>query len=316
MRPAPSAALVGTLCYLLACLLWGLNIPLIAALLRHFDPVWMSVIRYAIVAAVLGAWVVAALGPASLRTPIPPARVAAMSAVVAAFLLLLNVGLRHTDPITAAAVIAGSPVYVALVSRVMTGAPLADGFWGATLLTVAGAAIAVHGRADAAGHGLSLRGGELLLVASVGCWTAYSILAQRWFSADTPQLRRTYLSSLGAVPWLLASWAIARVAGWTGPPNLQPTAGALGILVFSAVFCTALATVAWNTGVARIGIAAGGLWQNTVPVFAVLSTLVLFGVVPTAGQVAGGGVVLAGVLYMQWHTLRGARRAAAGAAAR
>jgi drug/metabolite transporter (DMT)-like permease len=310
VRPAPSDALVGTLCYLLACMLWGLNIPVIAALLRHFDPFWMPALRYAIAASVLGAWVVATLGPARLRTPIPLWRVAGMSAVVAAFLLLLNVGLLHTDPITAAAVVAGSPVYVAVVSRMMTGARLADGFWGATLMTLVGAAIAVHGRADAAGHGLRLQGGELLLVASVACWTAYSILAQRWFSADTPQLRRTFLSSLGAIPWLLAFWAIARMAGWAGPPNLQPTAGALGILVFSAVFCTALATVAWNTGVARLGIAAGGLWQNTVPVFAVLSTLVLFGDVPTPGQVAGGGVVLVGVLYMQWHTRRAARRAA------
>ena len=73
----------------------------------------------------------------------------------------------------------------------------------------------------------------------------------------------------------------------------------------AAVFCTGLATVAWNVGVSRLGIQSGGLWQNTVPVFAVLISLLFFGVPPLAEQLVGGAVVLAGVLYMQWQRLRG-----------
>jgi drug/metabolite transporter (DMT)-like permease len=49
-------------------------------------------------------------------------------------------------------------------------------------------------------------------------------------------------------------------------------------------------------------VAIGSLWQNTVPVFAVLISL-LFGIVPTAEQVVGGAVVIAGVLYMQWRKM-------------
>jgi drug/metabolite transporter (DMT)-like permease len=60
--------------------------------------------------------------------------------------------------------------------------------------------------------------------------------------------------------------------------------------------------------VARLGIAAGAMWQNTVPVFAVLISLAFFGVVPTASEVAGGAVVLCGVAYMQWRTMRAAPR--------
>jgi len=46
------------------------------------------------------------------------------------------------------------------------------------------------------------------------------------------------------------------------------------------------------------------LWQNTVPVFAVLIAMLLFGVQPLAEQLIGGTVVLAGVLYMQWQRVR------------
>ena len=48
------------------------------------------------------------------------------------------------------------------------------------------------------------------------------------------------------------------------------------------------------------------MWQNTIPVFAVLISLVGYGVVPTASQVLGGAVVLAGVAWMQWRSLRAA----------
>jgi drug/metabolite transporter (DMT)-like permease len=208
-----------------------------------------------------------------------------------------------------AAISAGSPVYVAVVSRLMTGAPLERGFWGATVLTLLGAGIAIWGQARAGIGGdraFGLGGGELLVVLGICSWTAYSILAQRWFEPGTPQLRRTFLTTVGALPWLLFFWACARATGLARPPNLQPGPVPLLQLGVAAVFCTGLATVAWNIGVSRLGIQSGGLWQNTVPVFAVLISLLFFGVPPLAEQLVGGAVVLAGVLYMQWQRLRGA----------
>jgi drug/metabolite transporter (DMT)-like permease len=187
-------------------------------------------------------------------------------------------------------------------------APLARGFWGATTLTIVGAGIAIAGRADPGTGAGGSQGGEALLVGSMASWTAYSIYAQRWFTADVPQLRRTWLSSAAALPWLVAFWLLARASGLVGEPNLEPDARSIAYLLITAILSTALSTVAWNIGVARLGIAVGGMWQNTVPVFAVLISLVFFGVVPSGAQVLGGAVVLAGVLWMQWHTVRDALR--------
>ncbi len=304
------AALIGTLGYLSASVLWGLNLPLSAALLRHFDPFWVSPLRYVVASVLLAGMVAASLGARQLRAPIPLWRVAVLSLFVAGFLVLYNLGLYRTDPMTVAALSAGSPVYVAVVSRLMTGERLQRGFWGATTLTLIGAGIAIVGRVRAgtltggAGGG---QGGEVMVVLAICSWTGYSILAQRWFAPGTPQMRRTYLTTLGALPWLLLFWSLARTTGLAGAPNLQPSAVALVQLLVAAVFCTALATVAWNTGVNRLGIQTGGLWQNTIPVFAVLISLLFFGVQPVAEQLIGGAVVLAGVMYMQWQRARALR---------
>lgn len=316
---ARQALLLGTAGYLCASVLWGLNLPLSAALLQHFDPFWVSPLRYVVAAALLAAMLAVSLGPAQLRSPIPLWRVALLSGFVAAFLVLYNLGLYRTHPMTVAALSAGSPVYVALVSRLMTGARLERGFWGATLLTLTGAGIAIAGRARAGtvGGGVEgwsaagLLGGELLVVLGICSWTTYSILAQRWFAPGTSQLRRTWLTTVGALPWLLGFWGLARLVGLAGEPNLAPGTVQLLQLLMSAVLCTAVATVAWNTGVAHLGIATGGLWQNMVPVFAVLISLLFFGVQPLAEQWIGGTVVLAGVLYMQWQRARSSAAAAA-----
>ena len=71
----------------------------------------------------------------------------------------------------------------------------------------------------------------------------------------------------------------------------------------TAIFATALSIFSWNMGVQRAGLAAGSLWQNMVPVFAVLISM-LYGIYPSAQQIAGGIIVLGGVLYMQWRRLR------------
>jgi drug/metabolite transporter (DMT)-like permease len=290
--------------YLVASLLWGLNIPLSNQLLHSFDPFWLAACRHTVAVLILGAWVWAALGRGQLRSPIALPRVAVMSLAVAGFLVLFNLGLMLSSPINAAAVLAASPVVVALVSWLMTGARLERGFWGALLLALLGAGIALQGRALTGTAAGSWRGGEVLIALAVASWTAYSILSQRWFAKDVDQLRRTWLTSTGAVLWLFAVWLLARASGLAGSPQLHPSAADIGTLFTAALLCTAVATVAWNHGVARLGIQAGAMWQNMVPVFAVLLSLLLFGVVPTAAQVLGGAVVFSGVLWMQWHKRR------------
>ena len=110
-----------------------------------------------------------------------------------------------------------------------------------------------------------------------------------------------------------ADGAVAGAGGGSGAPGPSPcssTQAALAVwrtLYFSpGVFQPDPAKpVAWNRGVAQLGIQAGAVWQNMVPVFAVLISALFFGVVPTGWQLAGGAVVMAGVLWMQWQQRRG-----------
>ena len=308
MHHSAASLRIGTAGYLIACTLWGLNLPLVAQLLKTFDPLFLSPLRQSISALTLAIWVAVTLGPSRLRSPVSWIRVAIMGAWVSGFLLFYNLGLMFCHPITAAAVLAGAPVYMGVVSRVMTGARFERGFWGATLLTLIGAAIAIQGRAQLADTPMGWRGGEVLLIIGSLCWNVYTILSQRWFDPEVPQLRRTWFATAGAVPFLLVYWAFSRALGLTGEPNLAPSSTAIVELAVAAVLCSAVSVVAWNVGISHLGVQTGGLWQNTVPVWAVLISAVFFGVHPLPQQLAGGGIVMLGVLYMQWVRLRESRK--------
>lgn len=299
--------IAGSLCYLNSSFVWGLNIPLTASLFASFDPFILAPLRLSIASVILASAMLLTLGYAAFRLPISSGRLLVMSGCLSSFFVFYNLGLLYTNTITAAAIMAGSPVYSALTNRWLTGAQLERGFGGAALLTMAGAAIAVFGSSQPGELSIQLQGGEILIVASFVGWTAYSVLAQRWFPVEVPQLQRTLLTSLAAIVWLTLFWGLARLAGIVGPPNLEPSHEALRNLFMTAVLSTALGALTWNVGVARLGIQAGVMWQNTVPVFAVLVSMIGFDLQPTREQWIGGAVVMVGVLYMQWHRFREVR---------
>jgi len=217
MKPGPNAAaggaqalLVGTVCYMLASLFWGMNIPMTAILFRTFDPIFMAPLRVSIGALVLLALVLAMHGPRALGAGTSLGRMATMTLAMAGFYILYNLGLRYTNTITAAAIMAGSPVYTALILRVLFRTPLEPGFWVAAGLTLLGAGIAIWGRAGDTGQSLALQGGEPLILLSMVCWAMYSIWSQRWFDPAVPQLRRTYAALVGSALWLFVFWLFAR----------------------------------------------------------------------------------------------------------
>jgi drug/metabolite transporter (DMT)-like permease len=293
----------GVLGYVFAAFFWGANLPLTAVMFGAFEPFFMSAVRASIAVGVL--WLIARWQ----RAPGEPAhglsfgRHALMSGSAAAFFILYNLGLKFTHPITAAAIIAGSPVVAAATMRIATGARLERGFATAAALTLLGAGIAIWGRARDSGQGFILQGGEPLLVLALACWTLYSIYAQRFVAPGVSQLRRTLLGLGGALPWMYGCWLLMWATGLTGDPLLTVTPQAVLWLLVTAVFSTALSGVAWNIGVARAGLQLGLLWQNTVPAFGVLLSIP-FGILPTAEQLLGGAIVMAGVMWMQWRRSR------------
>jgi drug/metabolite transporter (DMT)-like permease len=82
------------------------------------------------------------------------------------------------------------------------------------------------------------------------------------------------------------------------------------LVAYTGLVSNGIGNLLWFYGCSRVGVPVASLFQNLMPIAAVLVSL-LFGREPTWAQVAGGVVILAGVLHAQ---LAGRRRSQSAAA--
>src|SRR3546814_2970982 len=73
------------------------------------------------------------------------------------------------------------------------------------------------------------------------------------------------------------------------------------MLAWVALGGAGVAILFWNFGVSHVGVPVATLYTSLAPVFSVLVASLFFGSHVTLQQVAGGMLILAGVVRMQWQ---------------
>jgi len=283
--------------------MWGAQVPVLHDLTTRWSPFFLSLLRYLAAVPVFLVLVLLFEGMPSAAPRVAPWRLALLGGAIALFSLLYTFGVANSNPITAAVISATSPVIASLVAWLALRVKPGRAVWLALLLVVPGGLLAMVDWSAPQGP-LGLRGGEILIVAAIACWSWYSIMAQRWLAGRSP-LRITGLSAAAACPVLLVGYLAADLAGLTygelGAMSLKD----MGFLAMIVLGVVVLGIVLWNNGVARLGLPVAALYLNLIPVAALLVALA-FGVMPRAEQLMGGALVILGVILAQ--VIRAPRR--------
>jgi drug/metabolite transporter (DMT)-like permease len=203
---------------------------------------------------------------------------------------LFSYGLTLVEASRAALIVPTNPAFTALFAAILLkerlGAVRATG----VALSVLGA-LWVLARGDF--HAFSrfeLGVGELVLVACIFMWSAYTLLGRVALSSLSPLALTAYVMAFGAAPLALFAWleysplAAVTWQGWA----------ALGYLV---VFGTVLPFLWFYEGVKALGAARAAQFINLVPPLAVLEAVLLLDEAVTPGLLAGMALVAAG-LYL------------------
>ncbi len=284
---------------------WGANVPVSKVMLQHFDVVPMLAVRTLTAVATLAMVLVLAEGVGSLRIEVGLKRFLLIGLMMSGFFVIFTIGIRFSNPISAAAVQVAGPLVAAATVRLVTGMRFDPGFGVALALTLSGGAILAAGSLFGQGA-LTLGGGEIVVLLSNALWTVYSLKAQAWFDRAS-QLHRAYVASLSALGWMVP-FSLALVAiGWARSPFAVTDVWVWTQLLLVAVFASAMGAYFWNIGASRLGVAIASLWVNLVPFFAVLWSMA-YGFMPNVYQIVGGLVALSGVVYMQWRKLQSMKR--------
>jgi drug/metabolite transporter (DMT)-like permease len=287
--------------------MWGTFFPALEFMLRSWDPMSATIARHLVAVLTLLAALALRERRMPLRGDLPWRHLWHLGLIgMTVSAVMTTLGVHFSSGLSAAIVAATNPISSAITARLVQRLPLMPGIVVGTLLSAAGGLIAVFGlsggEARAGGAWAGFRGGEVLMIGANVVFTWYSIMAQHWLRGYS-QLQITGLTALPGLAGLAAIWLGVQMSG-LGEIRVDFSWLNILILLYIGGLSVALGNFLWHYGVSRVGVVIAAMWGNLIPIVAVLATLAWFGTPPTGGQIVGGLVIIAGVLYAQLRALR------------
>lgn len=269
--------------------LWASAFPAIQVAAPDLGAIGLSFVRLAV--ATVGLLVVAVIARAQVQVRVPRARdlgwvIAAGFFGMTAYQLLLNASELHVPAGTASIIVAAAPLVSVAVARLLFRERV-------TPVIVVGSAVAFAGVAI-----VCLSRAGVSLSAAVGIAVSAMVVQGIYHPLQRPLLLRysglevaTYTMVAGTVmtlPFVPFGWS--ELAGAT-------TGGWLAA-VYLGLLPSALGFVLWGVAVGRLSVAVSTSLLYLVPPVAVLIAWVWLGEVPLPVELAGGLVVILGVVVI------------------
>jgi drug/metabolite transporter (DMT)-like permease len=256
----------------------------VSSVINHYPLYGGQALRYAMAAMILFA-VARAKGLGLVRPT--PREALLLLALAATGLVLFNVcviqATRHASPTLVGTTVGTVPVVLALVGPLLARSRPSGRVLAAAVVVVAGATITT-------GLGNGSLTGLLYAVGALACEACFSLLAIPLLPRLGPVRVSAYTQAV-AVPSLVVAGILADGGGMLR----TPTAAEAAALLYLGTVVSAGAFFLWYDALPRLGADRAGLFAGMVPVGAIVTTVVLGLGTPTATDLAGAALVVAGL---------------------
>jgi drug/metabolite transporter (DMT)-like permease len=214
--------------------------------------------------------------------------------------LLTLFGLRYIGAAVAGVIIGASPAITAFMSALLIRDVPFQAVWVGCAVSFAGVMLVSGVGGESAAGDKPWLGGTLVVLGLVS-WALYTIGGRRTmerFSPLTVNWTTLFFSILPQIPllWMDRKMAVA------GIESVSPS-GWLAV-AYLIVFATALGQQAWLYGVQGIGPSRAGVFVNLIPVSALALSALILGEQIGVKELAGIGMILAGVWLVNRQSTR------------
>ena len=285
---------------LLAVVFWGVSFVATKAVVRQISPAALVFTR-------AGLGTLLLMGILALRRrPVLPPRdalpaLAAMGFVGVAFHQLLQAhALTLTSAVNTGWLIGLIPLWSAVLSALLLRERFGAGKVAGLLLGFAGAVLVVT-RGDLSRGTLALPAtrGDLLILASTVNWALYTVLGHGTIRRLGPTRATAGAMGLG---WLMLLPLFAAGAGWSDWARLS--AGGWLAVLFLGLACSGLGYLLWYGALERVEASRVAALLYLEPLVTLAAAVALLGESVGATTVAGGLLVVGGVVLVQAAGLR------------
>ncbi len=158
---------------------------------------------------------------------------------------LFTFGVAHSNPVTAAILTAAGPAVATTSDRLIFGRPFNRRMLPGLILAICGCVTATVDLSRP-GNPFDLRGGEILILAAVFCWSWYSTGAQRWLEGWS-QLRISCVTmTVGGVTLTIALSDRGGFGGIAFPPPPAASTEDWLMLAWLILVLVSIGVVLWN----------------------------------------------------------------------
>jgi drug/metabolite transporter (DMT)-like permease len=301
-RPgAATDRLVAEVAILVVMVVWAGNFVVVKAAVATLPPIGFTFIRFVLASLTLLALLRLREGSWGM-----PGRDMATMLVLGGlgfgvYQMLWTTGITTVPAGDSALLIAATPVFVSMLAVVAGSDVLTPLKLAGVLTSFAGVGIVL-----ASGQGLSLGQslvGEALTLGAALCWGVFTAFSAPVLRRHSPLRSTTWATVAGTV--VLAPVAAIQLAG-TSPAAFTGTA--IGAILYSGFLAAGVANVVVQHGVKVIGPTRTATFQFLVPALAVVLAALVLAEPIRIGQVAGGAVIVAGILLVRTAAHRQAAR--------
>jgi drug/metabolite transporter (DMT)-like permease len=270
--------------------IWGTGFVFGKWALEEMSVAHMVLLRFVFASIGLGA----ALAYTSRTTPlrvskadVPTILIAALIGVPIQYLMQFG-GLARTTVSHASLMVGVLPVMLGVAAAIFTRERLDRIGWIGLIASTVGAALVAFGGTADDPAGSATLAGDALVVASLLGGVAWILMSQRLLARNySPVATSALVIIVGTV--MLAVW----VLGTEGlPPLLTLSTRAWLSLAAMGFLATAVATLLWNWGLARVPASQAGVFINLEPVVGAILGVVLFRDVFGLTSIVGGGLII------------------------
>jgi drug/metabolite transporter (DMT)-like permease len=292
----PRALRLAEIAILLVMLTWGANVVAVKAVLTDVPPVLFAFVRFGTAFLVLLAVLRFREGSVGLpRRDILPLFLLGLAGF-GLYQDLWATALGRTTASNSALITAATPVGTLLIAAAIGSDKLSATKALGALIGFSGV-VAVVGATHGFGFTVA-SSGDLMTFAATICWACYVAFGAPVLRRHSPLRTATWAIGFGCLGMLpLAAWQMASF----DPSRIH--VGDIGIFLFCTLLAGAAANVVMFEVVKVLGPARTMLFQFLVPAFAVAMAAVFLGEQIVVGQLAGGAVIVLGILVARSRRL-------------
>jgi drug/metabolite transporter (DMT)-like permease len=286
-RDKDRATILTEVSLILAAVFWGANYAATKFAALSVAPLSIVAVRFVVAGLIMYA-VLRVLEPASRLTRKDVLPMAGLGCLgVAVGQTAFTYGVSMTSAANTGLIFATAPIWGLLFGFVL-------GLERPTWRGATGVGLSILGVGVVFYEGLGVEGprlgGDFLVLSAAIGFGAYTVLSMRVLGRHSPLAVATYPILFGGPLVLVFSAPFFTGLDWG-----SITVGAWSAVAFSAVFATAFAFSAWQTGISRIGANRVLVYQYLITITGVASGIVFFGEDLGLEKIVGGLFILLGV---------------------